>query len=152
ATPKSAVAYAGGALHLTAQGDAHLAAGQTFASVAGQHTALYAHAGPVRAIAANGPLSLQAHTGELELLADQSVTLTATDERIDVLANEKIVLQAGQSRVVLEGGDITFECPGEFTVKASQHPFRGGESGDVRLSLPDGLVKLTPKRMFDFSG
>lgn len=151
-TPKSASAFAGGSMHLTAQADLHIAAGHTLSSVSGQHTALYAHAGPIRAIAANGPVSLQAHTGELEVLADQSVTLTATDDRIDVLAQQKIVLQAGQSRVVLDGGDITFECPGEFTVKASQHPFRGGDSGDLRLSLPDGLVKLEPDRMLDFSG
>ncbi|NZA28125.1 DUF2345 domain-containing protein, partial [Luteimonas sp. SJ-92] len=152
ATQKSAVAYAGGALHLTAQADVQLSAGQTFASVSGQHAALYAHAGPIRAIAANGPLSLQAHTGPLELLADKSVTLTATDERIDVLAKEKIVLQAGQVQVTLEGGNITFACPGNFTVKAGEQPFRGGVSGDVRLSLPDGILKLEPDRMLDFSG
>ncbi|MEN1944677.1 type VI secretion system Vgr family protein [Luteimonas sp. MJ293] len=152
ATPKGAVAFAGGALHLTAQQDAHLAAGQTFSSVSGQHAALYAHAGPIRAIAANGPVSLQAHTGELEVLADQSVSVTATDERIDVLAKEKIVLQAGQTKVTLEGGNITFECPGNFTVKAAQGPFKGGAGGDHRMSLPDGIVKLNPKRMLDFSG
>ncbi|WP_420095291.1 DUF2345 domain-containing protein, partial [Brevibacterium sediminis] len=100
-----------------------------------------------------GPLSLQAHTGELELLADQSVTLTATDERIDVLANEKIVLQAGQSRVVLEGGDITFECPGEFTVKASQHPFRAGENKQARLpALPAGLFAFVASLRFAITG
>src|SRR5690606_25888816 len=67
-----------------------------------------------------------AHTGELEVLADQSVSVTATDERIDVLAKEKIVLQAGQTKVTLEGRNITFECPGNFTVKGAQGPFRGG--------------------------
>src|SRR5690606_20716049 len=128
ATQKSAVAFAGGALHLTAQQDAQLSAGHTISSVSGQHAALYAHAGPIRAIAANGPVSLQAHTGELEVLADQSVSVTATDERIDVLAKEKIVLQAGQTKVTLEGGNITFECPGNFTVKGAQHPFRGAET------------------------
>ncbi|MDH5823498.1 type VI secretion system Vgr family protein, partial [Luteimonas sp. RD2P54] len=139
ATQKSSVAYAGGALHLTAQADVQLSAGQTFASVAGQHAALYAHAGPIRAIAANGPLSLQAHTGALEVLADQSVTLTATDERIDVLAKEKIVLQAGQTQVTLEGGNITFACPGNFTVKAGEQPFRGGQANAANLSnLPSG--------------
>lgn len=152
ATANSAVAFAGGALHLTVQDDAQLSAGNTVSSISGQHAALYAHDGPIRTIAANGPVSLQAHTGPLELLADQSVTVTATDERIDVLASSKVVLQAGQTRVTLEGGDVTFECPGTFTVKAAQHPFRGGDSGDVRLSLPDGIVKLEPNRMLDFSG
>lgn len=151
-TRKSAVAYAGGSLHLTVQQDAQLSAGHTISSVSGQHAALYAHAGPLRAIAANGPVSLQAHTGELEVLADQSVTVTATDERIEVLAKEKIVLQAGEAKVTLEGGNITFECPGNFTVKGAQGPFKGGASADPRMSLPDGIVKLNPKRMLDFSG
>ena len=152
ATQKSGVAFAGGTLHLTVQHDAQLSAGNTISSISGQHAALYAHAGPVRAIAANGPVSLQAHTGELEVLADKSVTVTATDERIDVLAKEKIVLQAGETRVTLEGGNITFECPGNFTVKGAQGPFRGGASGDHRITLPDGIIKLDPKRMLDFSG
>ncbi|MCE7031995.1 type VI secretion system tip protein VgrG [Lysobacter sp. GX 14042] len=152
ATDASAVAHASGNLHITAQQDLHLVAGQTFAGVSGGHLALFAQRGPLKAIAANGPLSLQAHAGPLELLADRSVSITATDERIDVLAKEKIVLQAGQARVTLEGGDITFACPGTFTVKAGQLPFKGGNSGDVRLSLPDGLLKLEPDRMLDFSG
>ena len=142
-TPASALAYAGANLHLTSQDDAHLAAGQTFAAVSGRHGALLAQSGPIRAIAANGPVTLQAHTGELELLADQSVTVTATDERIDVLAKEKIVLQAGQTRVTLEGGNITFECPGQFTVKASNHPFAGASRQKSSLSpLPDGRARL----------
>ena len=69
-----------------------------------------------------------------------------------MLAKEKIVLQAGETRVTLEGGNITFECPGNFTVKGAQGPFRGGASGDHRITLPDGIIKLDPKRMLDFSG
>ncbi|MGO1541114.1 MAG: type VI secretion system Vgr family protein [Luteimonas sp.] len=150
ATQKSSVAFAGGALHLTVQQDAQLSAGHTVSSVSGQHAALYAHAGPIRAISANGPLSLQAHTGELEVLADQSVSVTATDERIDVLAKEKIVLQAGQTRVTLEGGNITFDCPGNFTVKATQHPFKAGATNAANITrLPDSLA--TVKRKFPFS-
>ncbi|QOW21541.1 type VI secretion system Vgr family protein [Novilysobacter avium] len=152
ATPKSALAHAAGNIHLTSQQDAHIAAGQTLAGVAGGQLALFAQRGPIKAIAADGPVSLQAHTGKLEVLADQSVTITASDERIDVLAKDKIVLQAGQTKITLEAGDITFACPGEFRVKAGQVPFKGGASGDVSLSLPDGLLKFKPDRMPDFSG
>ncbi|GAB3752108.1 type VI secretion system Vgr family protein [Lysobacter olei] len=142
-TPKSALAYAGGYLHLTVQGDTHLAAGQTFAGVSGDHAAVFAQKGPMRAIAANGPVSVQAHTGPLELLADQSVTVTATDNRIDVLAKEKIVLKAGQTAITLEGGDITFACPGNFTVKASENPFLDAHSNAAVLeALPDGKLRL----------
>ncbi|KGM53025.1 type IV secretion protein Rhs [Lysobacter concretionis Ko07 = DSM 16239] len=149
-TPNSALAYASGNTHLTSQHDAHLAAGHTFAGVSGGHLALFARKGPLKAIAANGPLSLQAHTGPLELLADRSVTLTATDNRIDVLAKEKIVLQAGQTRITLEGGDIRFACPGEFTVKAGEMPFKGGESTAAEIDLlPHGTTRV--KRKVSFS-
>lgn len=143
ATPRSALAYAGAQLHLTAQADVHLAAGHTFAGVSGGHVALFAQQGPLRAIAANGPVSVQAHAGRLELLADQSVTVTATDGRIDVLAKEKIVLQAGQTAIKLEGDSITFACPGSFTVKAGENPFLSGENKAATLAaLPDATTKL----------
>ena len=133
-TPKSALAYAGDNLHLTVQDDAHLAAGQTIAGISSGHLAMFAQKGPIRAVAANGPLSVQAHAGKLELLADQSVTVTASDDRIDVLAKRTIVLQAGKTSITLDGGDITFTCPGDFTVRANEHPFLSGES--VTAALP----------------
>ncbi|WP_234420848.1 DUF2345 domain-containing protein, partial [Xanthomonas fragariae] len=124
---------------------AQLSAGQTLSAVSGQHTALFAQRGPITLIAAAGPVSLQAHTGALELLADQALTVTATDTRIDVLAQQKIVLQAGQTRLTLEGGDITFACPGQFTVKASRHPFLGGEADGANLTeLPYSLTQPMP--------
>ncbi|MEA5175703.1 DUF2345 domain-containing protein, partial [Xanthomonas fragariae] len=66
-----------------------------------------------------------------------------------VLAQQKIVLQAGQTRLTLEGGDITFACPGQFTVKASRHPFLGGESGTALIDkLPQGTVDGVRKLSF----
>jgi len=149
-TPASAVAYAGQNLQMTVQQDLHIGAGETVSTVSGEHTALFAQEGPIKVIAAKGPVSLQANTGELELLADQAITITATDNRIDVLAQQKVVLQAGNSAITLEGGDITFSCPGTFTVKAGQHPFLGGESDAAGIdSLPRGAVNAPGK--FPFS-
>ncbi|MDI9275581.1 DUF2345 domain-containing protein, partial [Stenotrophomonas sp. PFBMAA-4] len=115
-TPASAVAYAGQNLQMTVQQDLHVSAGETIATVSGEHVSLFAQSGPLRVIAAQGPVSLQANDGELELLSDQALTITATDDRIDVLAQTKVVLQAGSSAITLEGGNITFSCPGEFKV------------------------------------
>ncbi|RNF82333.1 DUF2345 domain-containing protein, partial [Montanilutibacter psychrotolerans] len=65
-----------------------------------------------------------------------------TDQRIDVMASKKIVLQAGQTQVTLEGGDITFACPGNFTVNASEQPFKAGENVPAQLErLPDSRAK-----------
>ncbi len=143
ATPASTVLFAGGQLQWTTQADMHMAAGFTVASVSANATGLFTHAGGIQAIAANGPVSLQAHTDQLEILADKAITVISVNDVIEIKANQKIVLQAGQSSVTLEGGNITFACPGNFTVKGGQHVFDGGASGDTTLAkLPDSRLKL----------
>ena len=53
------------------------------------------------------------------------------------------MLQAGQSSVTLEGGNITFACPGKFSVKGNGHAFMGPGKGAAPLDrLPDSRVKL----------
>ncbi|KGO99330.1 type VI secretion system Vgr family protein [Novilysobacter defluvii] len=141
ATDASALAHAGGNLHLTAQQDLHLAAAHSFAGVSGRHVALFAGRGPLKVVAANGPLGLQAHAGPLELLADGSLSVSSTEDRIDVLAKEKVVLRAGRTEVVLEGGDITFACPGTFTVRAGQVPSGSPQTGTTR-STPATIAGL----------
>jgi type VI secretion system secreted protein VgrG len=140
ATPASTVVYAGQQLHWTTQADLHMTAGRTFSTVAGNAASFFTHAGGIQAIAANGPVSLQAHTDLLEILADREVTVVSVNDGIEIKAKDKIVLQAGQSAVTLEGGDITFACPGTFSVKGGQHVFDGGVSKVADLSnVPDGL-------------
>ncbi|WP_258530234.1 DUF2345 domain-containing protein, partial [Xanthomonas oryzae] len=61
------------------------------------------------------------------------------------LAQQKIVLQAGRTSITLEGGNITFACPGTFTVKAGQHPFMGGQADGAELpELPYSLMQPMP--------
>ncbi|MET3118789.1 uncharacterized protein (DUF2345 family), partial [Undibacterium sp. GrIS 1.8] len=56
---------------------------------------------------------------------------------------QKITLQAGQSSITLEGANITFACPGNFTVKGGQHAFDAGAREAAALQkLPDSRVKL----------
>jgi type VI secretion system secreted protein VgrG len=144
ATPASTVMFAGAHMQWTTQSDLHLAAGHTVSSVAANAASLFSHSGGIQAIAANGPLSLQAHTDQLEILADKAVTIMSVNDSIEIKANRKIVLQAGQSSITLEGGDITFACPGNFTVKGGQHLFDAGAAANARLDdLPNKLI--TPK-------
>ena len=118
-------------------------AGDTFASVSGRATTLFSHTGGIQAIAGNGPLSLQAHTDALEILADQAITVTSAEASIEIAAQQKIILQAGQSSVTLDGSDITFACPGTFSVKGVVHGFESGARNAPDLNkLPDTRVKL----------
>ncbi|RKF44499.1 type VI secretion system Vgr family protein [Paraburkholderia fungorum] len=147
-TPASAVSYAAEHVHLTAQGDAHLAAGATVAAASGDAVSLFSAAGGLKAIANQGPVSIEAHTATMEILADQSVRIMSTEDRVDVLAQDAIVLQQGPNRITLKGADITVETPGQFLVKAGSHPFPGPATTTV--SLPALPVTPPPGDVCDF--
>jgi type VI secretion system secreted protein VgrG len=154
ASPASTVVFAGGQLQWTVQSDMQWTAGHTISAVAANAVGLFTHSGGIQAIAANGPVSLQAHTDQLEILADKEITVISVNDVIEIKANQKIVLQAGQSSITLEGGDITFACPGNFTVKGGQHIFDGGAAQAPFLPpLPTELTAvLSPEQMIKQAG
>ncbi|NVM80217.1 uncharacterized protein (DUF2345 family), partial [Duganella sp. SG902] len=116
-------------------------------SVAANAAGYFSQNGGIQAIAANGPVSLQAHTDQLEILADKAVKVISVNDSVEIKASQKIVLQAGQSSITLDGGDITFACPGNFTVKGGQHVFDGGASAPAQLAqLPEG--ELPPDTLY----
>ncbi len=145
ATPASTVIFAGEHMQWTTQSDLHLAAAHTAASVAANAINLFTHAGGIQAIAANGPVTLQANTDQLEIVADKAVTIVSVNDAIHINAKEKIALMAGETSITLEGGNITFACPGNFTVKGGQHFFDAGAS-----KPPDmGMLPNTQLQQFD---
>ncbi len=145
-TSNSAVSYAEQHVHLTSQGDAHLAAGATVAGASGDAASFYAAAGGFKAIANQGPVSVEAHLSSMQILADQSVRITSSDDRIDVLAKDAIVLQQGPSRITLKGGDILVETTGQFAVKAGAHSFTGPAS---QSPLLPALPVAAPLALYD---
>ena len=139
----SSVVFAGEQLQLVSQGDSQLGARHTVSAVAGKTQSFFSHAGGLEAVAAHGALSLQAHTDQLEVLADQEVTVISVNDSIRINARTQIVLKAGQASITLDGADITFACPGTFSVKGSGHSLGGGGSATAELQkLPDSRVKL----------
>jgi type VI secretion system secreted protein VgrG len=143
-SPASTAVFAGEQLHIVTQGDSHYAAAHTFSSVSGKSSTLYTHEGGLEAVAANGALSIQAHTDQLELLADKEVTVVSVNDSISINAKTKIVLKAGQTSITLDGANITFACPGTFSVKGSAHSLDSGASSAASLpTLPSKLI--TPK-------
>ena len=140
ATEGGIASFSGQDVALAVQGDLHQSAAHTWSSVSGKTTSWYVHAGGVKAFAANGAVSLRAHTDALQILADQSVTVISVNDEIRISASTKIELVAGQSLITLEGANIEFKTPGAFTVKGSGHAFLGGGSGAAELTaLPVGI-------------
>ncbi|MFV8670779.1 type VI secretion system Vgr family protein [Ralstonia pseudosolanacearum] len=134
--------YAGRHLHGTAQGDWHLAAGNVVAAAAARGVSLFAQRNGLRAIAEGGPVSIQAHTDALAVLADQAVTVTSSTESIEILAQRNIVLRGGDSVIRMEGSAITFETI-KLSVKGAGHPLIGPGGQPAELpALPTGATDL----------
>jgi type VI secretion system secreted protein VgrG len=143
ASPATLATFSGQDTSLTAQGDVHAAAAHTASWVSGQTMSLYTHQGELQAIAANGNLSLRAHTDQLELLADKDVTVVSVNDEITITASQRIEMIGGDSKVVLEGSNINFVTSGTFVVKAASHGWAGGGSGSAVLpSLPVGATSF----------
>ena len=143
ATPASATVFAGEAIHWTAQEQAHMAAGKTVSFAAGKSVGLYSHEGGIQVIAQDGPVSVQAHTDELEWLAKEGFTVTSSNDEIHVLAKQKITLKGGQTSIELDGANITLKMPGLLDVKGTSKSFVGPKGSPSELpALPDSRVKL----------
>ena len=119
-TPASIHLFSGQDHSVSAQGDVHLTAAHTVSAVSGQTTSLYTHAGGIKAITANAALSVRAHTDAQQIWSEQDLTVQSTTDEVRIQASKSITLTAGQSQIVIEGGDITFSCPGTWTVKGGE--------------------------------
>jgi uncharacterized protein (DUF2345 family) len=112
--------------------------------VAGETASFYTHAGGIKTFAANGPVSLRAHTDELQILADKDVTVISVNGEIHINAQSKIEIVGADSSIVLEGGDITFTTPGTWAAKASTAAFLGGASAGANMpELPAGMAAVS---------
>ncbi len=142
-TEASVVGFAEQDHSWVAQDDVQHTAGHTASTLAGGTVSFYAQAQGLQFKAAAGPLSLRAHTDTLSIHADREATITSTNDEIHVQAQTRIELTSGSSRIVLDGANITFTCPGTFTVQAATHDWGGGSSAAASLSaLPEGSTTV----------
>ena len=134
ASQATTTVYAGRHLHGTAQADWHLAAGNVIAAAAAKGVSLFAQHNGVRVIAEGGPVSIQAHTDALAVLADKAVTVTSSADSVEILAQQNIVLHGGDSLIRLEGNAITFETT-KLDVKGAGHPLVGPGGAAANLAI-----------------
>ncbi|HEX7382132.1 MAG TPA: type VI secretion system tip protein TssI/VgrG [Nevskiaceae bacterium] len=127
-TGGSTASFAGGGQHLAARHDAHLAAGATVSAASGGATGLYVEEGGMKIVANRGPVRVRAAMSRMQIIANQDVHVTSTTERIDVIARNRIVLRADGATVTLDGTDLSFACPGNFTVRSATHRWLDGEA------------------------
>ncbi|CAJ0820880.1 type VI secretion system Vgr family protein [Ralstonia flaminis] len=144
ASQATTTVYAGRHLHGTAQADWHLAVGNVVAAAAAKGVSLFAQRNGIRAIAEGGPVSIQAHTDALAVLADKAVTVTSSADSVEILAQQNVVLHGGDSMIRLEGNAVTFETSGLLSVKGAGHPLVGPGGQTAALpALPIGTTTIS---------
>lgn len=134
-TPASGVLFAGQDMTLTSATALRMTAGQAATLVSAKSTSLFTHAGGAKVIAAKEPVSVRAHTGPLDLIADQAMTLTSSNASIRVQAKQQVLLASGGGYVRLAGGNVDIHCPASVSVKGGGHAFLGGGSNAAQLPV-----------------
>lgn len=85
----------------------------------------------ITAIAAQGPLRIEAQNGTMNLDAKADLKLVSISQSLDAAAKTSITLTTKQGAMIkIDGGNIQIHCPGSITVHAAQH----GWSGPTQLS------------------
>jgi type VI secretion system secreted protein VgrG len=80
ASPASTLLFAGANLHATVQQDLHIASAHTVSTAAGHGASWFSHSGGIKSIAQAGTQTIQANTDQMEILADQSITITSSND------------------------------------------------------------------------
>jgi type VI secretion system secreted protein VgrG len=134
---------AGQDLSWVAQGDVQHSAAHTSQLISAETTSLYTHQGGLQIKAANGKVSLRAHTDELKLQAQDAIQVLSVNGEIRIQAKDKIELIGADSSLVLEGGNITMSTPGSWAAKGAIKQMMGGGSKAANLNaLPEGAAQM----------
>jgi len=149
ATPETIQHSAGKNVTLTAGEHIDIGTMENFTVAAGQVVSVFANAGGMRLIAAQGTQQLQAQNGSMELTSAQDMHLLSSNGKVQVDASGSLVLRCGGAEIKLAGGNIELTCPGDvklncITLQKSGAGSVGGasKSFDV-LSCAAALQRAT---------
>ncbi|WP_322789244.1 type VI secretion system Vgr family protein [Paraburkholderia eburnea] len=133
-TPKSVQHSAGENVIVTAGQSMDASITKRLRMVAGELISLCSHKLGLNFIAAKGKVMMAALTDGMDLFAQKQLRVASETADVQVSAKSKITLNCGGASVVLEGGNITFHCPGAYTIKAASFTFVGPDN--VATTLP----------------
>ena len=96
----------------------------------------------MKLIAAQGKVQVQAQHGDVEVTAEQDITVTACKGKIVIPAHKEIILTSGGAYIRLKDGKIELHCPGTLSVKGSVHEWSGPDSMKVPMpQFPNNICK-----------
>jgi type VI secretion system secreted protein VgrG len=120
----------------------------------GQGLSLFVRKLGIKLIANQGPVSVHAQNGTLELLARHGQNITSSEDEIRITAKKKITLNAGGSYITLDPCCIEAGTQGDYNVKSAHYDFMGPAQQKIKMPQPPQLTEHKPEAsgLMDFSG
>ena len=141
---------AGEASHVGSGRDTHIAVGDAMSIQSGQAIGMLAGAvgagdgnAGIQLVTGQGDVQLQAQSDAMTFAAHDLVRLISANSHIDFAAAKSIVIcTEGGASLTVEGGNITFACPGTISIKAASKRFAGPASHSYGLPrFPKSICK-----------
>ena len=96
-------------------------------------------------ITAKDAVDVQAQSDNIKVQARDEVNVISANAHIDWAAAKRINLStAGGANIIIEGGNITVQCPGKIAIRAGKKNFAG--PGKLAYQLPQMPVANMPDR------
>lgn len=132
-------------------GHTQLTAGGQIRQRAAQGVSTFAHQGGITAVAGQGPVQVQAHDGDIDLVAARTIRLTA---------GTKVVIQAPEVEVVSDGaatrwggGSLYEQARGAYVIKSASFAHSsGGDGVPAGVKPPASDLKFDQQVLMCWSG
>ncbi|SFR79137.1 Rhs element Vgr protein [Stenotrophomonas maltophilia] len=137
---------------LAVMGQARLHASQALGMLAAASSGAGAAGTTLVAVAGNGMVDVQAQADAIHVQARQPLRASSAQGVVEVEAGKVVhIATSGGASITLEGGNITFACPGVITVHAGTKSFLG--PAQFKTELPNWSQSDTSSwRLTGFSG
>ncbi|HDR9010772.1 TPA: type VI secretion system tip protein VgrG [Burkholderia vietnamiensis] len=132
-TPKSTQHSAGENVIVTAGQDMDVSVVRRLRMVAGDLISLCAHKVGIK-IFSKGKIELQAQRAAMDLFADDQLHVSSANANVLVNAKTSAMVASGGASMTVENGNVVFNCPGEFRIRAATFTFEG--PGHTSVDLP----------------
>lgn len=144
--------------HFAAGRDMHVAVGEALSVHSGQAIGVLAGAvgasdgnTGIKLYAGQGDVDVQAQSDQITLAAKELMRLISANSHVDVAAAKSIELcTEGGASLKIEGGNITFACPGKISIKAASKSFTGPTNMSYPLPPMPNSTMLDEPPEFNF--
>jgi type VI secretion system secreted protein VgrG len=145
-TPRSAQHSAGENMIVTAGQHLDVSIAKRLRMAAGELISLCAHKLGINLTAAKGKITTAALTDGMDLFAQKQLRVASESADVQVSAKSRITLNSGGASLAIENGNMTFHCPGAFTIKAGSFTFVGPDNVPAVLPvLPKSDLTLNER-------